>query len=523
VEVAGPVKVLLFQALIGERHIPLGLLYIAKTLEGKGVLVKICDPNLFLNSEGHGLIQEKTIRDLCGGFDLIGFSSYRYSFPADRALMNYAKTPERTVIAGGWGPTIDPDLYLDNSSADLLVLGVHMQALETMGEIVDLLEGRINIDQTHGIAYRRRGEKVKTMRIFPPEAPALDWKIGRYGLDVEEYKERGTLIVPVLGAIASCPNYYGDGCLYCSIAKIIQGYKGELKEGFVKLSERLRAFDVDRIMQDMENALMELEAERICFSFVDDAMTPKNFRKLYEALLKEDLIDTIDSIKFQTRPDLAISILRQIKEKHRGKFIVDVGLEFYSQRDLDFCRRNITRKQMDAAIRALKGFKQWKAYTILTTPVSSALDVEENILLNLRCIEAGALTSPNPCLQEPGSLLLDILSPENLVYDSQGGVKLAKRFRLLNDHKNILAMIEKYKAMVKKKIEESAKEREEYLSSFKASADELQRMADRLELDMRILGKAESYQELLDSLTKLERIVQEDYEHYTKLKGTLIS
>jgi len=517
------VKALLFQALIGERHIPLGLLYIAKILEGKGVLVKICDPNLFLDSEGHGLIQEKTIRDLCGGFDLIGFSSYRYSFLADRALMNYAKTLKRTVIAGGWGPTIDPDLYLDNSPADLLVLGVHMQALSTIGEIVDFLEGRINIDHIRGIAYRWRGGKVKTVRVFPAEVPVLDWKIGRYGLDVEGYKERGTLIVPVLGAIASCPNYYGDGCLYCSIAKIIQGYKGEFEGSFVELSERLRAFDVDRIRQDMENALMELEAERTCFSFVDDAMTPKNFGKLYEALLKEDLMDTVDSIKFQTRPDLAIGILKQIKKNHRDKFIVDVGFEFYSQRDLDFCRRNTTRKQMDEAIRALKGFKQWKAYTILSTPVSSALDVEENILLNLRCIEAGALTSPNPYLQEPGSMLLDVMPPENMVYESQGGVKLPKRFRLLHDHQNILAMIEKYRGIVKKRMEEGAKEREEYLSSFKVSADELQRMADRLELDMRILGKAESYQELLDSLTSLERIVQEDYEHFTRLKSTLIS
>jgi len=513
-------RTLLFQALIGERHIPLGLLYIANILEGKGVAVKICDPNLFLDSEGHGLIQEKTIRDLCGGFDLVGFSSYRYSFPADRALMNYAKTPERTVIAGGWGPTIEPDLYLDNSPADLLVLGVHMQALDTMGEIVDLLEGRINIDCIQGIAYRRRGEKVKTGRVFPAEVPVLDWKIGRYGLDVEGYKERGTLIVPVLGAIASCPNYYGNGCLYCSIAKIIQGYKGKPKGRFAKLFKRLRAFDVDRIMQDMKNALTELEAERICFSFVDDAMTPKNFRKLYQALLKEGLMDTIDSIKFQTRPDLAIGVLKQIKGEHRDKFIVDVGFEFYSQRDLDFCRRNITRKQMDEAIRALKGFKQWKAYTILATPVSSALDVEENILLNLRCIEAGALTSPNPCLQEPGSMLLDVILPENLVYDNQGGVKLTKRFRLLNDHQNILTMIEKHKGIVKRRLEESAKEREEYLSSFKVSADELQRMADRLELDMRILGRAESYQGLLDSLTKLERIVQEDYEHYTRLEST---
>ncbi|RLF20341.1 MAG: hypothetical protein DRZ82_02725 [Thermoprotei archaeon] len=509
----------LFPALHGERDLPLGLLYIAQTLIEHGYQVRIVDLNLHVG-KNIDLGRISAIRDA----DLFGFSSYRYTMSADISIAWQVRLiNDSPMIWGGWGPTTNPLLYIRYAPADIIIPGVHMQAPKVMLDVVKCIEKRRDISIVKGIVYRDGDIIVDTgLGEIPDRIPPLKWDIiSHVDLALEDYIEDGVLLVPILGALASCPKYYESPCIYCSIGRVISEYKITYGTNrFNELMQRLMQFDVDRIIQDMENAIVYFndvlkdKLKRISFTLVDDAVTPENFLKLYKKLVENGLINEFSFMKFQTRPEYIPKILKNIRREHRSKFIMDVGFEFFSERDLLFTNRGSNPNMLANILRELSEKRvHWTGYVILATPVTTAEDLEKNINLAINIAYNSDLLRCNPYLLEEDTYIPLKYGWKAIewkcikIYSEHGQVTVVvpHRPRFFIGNKEIERMIK----VIDYYIEKVEKLRE------KAFQKASKIIAERGEIDLNdsigTVTRVYSLGELRDSLMKLRKALVEDY------------
>ena len=408
------VIVTLITPLHGEVDIPLGLLYIANVLRSIGVEVRIIDLNLVRNIELSPSKNPELHRMLLES-DAIGFSSFKSTIKQDITLMVEVsrelekRGEEKLLFAGGWGPTIMPKTYLEYSPVKIVFLGVHGQPLNTIRSLPEILQNmEASLSKIEGIAHKgSNGEIiVKDMSEVPEKLKPLDWRVL---LNVypsfKKYVEDDTIVIPFIGCLAPCPKYYVKPCIYCSIGRIIQEYKVAYGEKYHVMVRRLTKLDLERLKVEMKKALDFIQdymnVKRICFMLVDDTITPKNFELIYNMIKEEGIMDAIDSLKFQTRIDYVRHILDIVEEKDLKKIIVDVGIEFYSDNDLNVTRRGYSKIEIKQSLRKIL-LKEpiWTAYMILSTPWSRSSDIEDNIGLALELAYKAYLVRCNPYLLE---------------------------------------------------------------------------------------------------------------------------
>ncbi len=406
--------VTLMTPLHGEVDIPLGLLYIASMLRSVGVEVRIVDLNLIRDIELSPKKSPELYRMLLES-DAIGFSSFKSTIKQDITLMvEIAKEfekrgEEKLLFAGGWGPTIMPKIYLKYSPIKIIFLGVHGQPLNTIRSLPEILQNmEISLSKIEGIAYKKSNGEiiVKNISEVPEKLKPLDWRIL---LDIypsfKKYIEDDTIVVPFIGCLAPCPKYYVKPCIYCSIGRIIQEYKAVYGEKYHVIVKRLTKLDLERLKVEMKKALDFIQdymnVKRVCFMLVDDTITPRNFELIYNMVKEEGIMDAIDSFKFQTRVDYVGHILDVIDEKDLEKIIVDVGIEFYSDNDLNVTRRGYSKIEIKQSLRKISSKEPiWTAYMILSTPWSKSSDIEDNIRLALELAYKAYLVRCNPYLLE---------------------------------------------------------------------------------------------------------------------------
>ncbi len=512
----------LFPAIHGEKDLPLGIIYIAQKLYELGFNVKIVDLNLFLDK---GEVDLRDLRRVVEQADLIGFSSYRSTIQADASIMWSIKDfmkDEAIMICGGWGPTLNPDLYLEVCPADIMVRGVHMQALEILELLTRFIRGEIAIEQVKGITARVGDTLLNTpLPMVPAEIPRVKWElIDRFGVDPHQYVEEGTILVPVLGALAPCPRYLsGMGCIYCSMARIVSEYQKIYGNSFHLVKERLARFDHDRVVDDIKSALnyfkrrLGRHLERVSITIVDDTMTPRNFELLYNSLMEDGLMDELGYIKFQTRPDMVERIVNLIDTKYRSKFIIDVGLEFLSSKDLTFTRRGYDKATILRAIDVLKSSGvRWTAYVILSTPFSRAEDLKSNIDLALEVAFKADLLRCNPYLLEENNALSLILDESDFTWHEvviDCVKKVTVRIPYRPRFKSSLEELKKMLSLVEDFITLTSELRGLVMHSLRE-----ENLVDRKE----DLVKLVNLEELLSALERLKKALNEDYIERVKGK-----
>jgi len=515
----------LFTALHGEVDIPLGLLYLAQLLIEHGHKVHVIDLNLYMN-KSIDLSKFKQLKES----DLIGFSSYRYTLSADVSISWRIKSiNDSIIVCGGWGPTLNPLLYLRYAPVDIVIPGVHMQAPKVLLSLAKCIERGDDISKVKGIIYKKGNMIIDNgLGEVPNNIPDIDWRvIDRIGLELEKYIENGILVVPILGALASCPKYYSVPCIYCSIGRIIMEYRVVYAHEFSNVIRRLMHFDVSRIMRDIKRALIYFnevlgsKLKRISFTLVDDAVTPTNFIKFYDRLVDEGLMDDISFIKFQTRPEYVPSIIKHIDRKYRTKFIIDIGFEFFSERDLSFTRRGNDSKIIINVLKELKKRKvHWTGYVILATPISNTSDVRSNIELALDIAYNSDLLRCNPyILEEDTSIPLEygweVIRWKSIKLLGRKGsekVKIPYRPRFLiskGEIRNVLHVIDKYLDRIDKLRDKAYEEAYSLIS-------------ERGELDLNdpinIVTRVYSLDELKRALLKLKEALIEDYSVKENIK-----
>ena len=522
-------RVLLLPSFHGESDLYLNLLYIAHFLEREGHKVTILDLNKFYDEKEERVrINEMLdqLREHVEQCDVIAMSSYKMYIHNDKLIYDKIRefSRDKPVLIGGWGPSCYPDVYVKYFKGSIVLRGVHGQAVRALINVLKIFNELSEIPLEYvknlkSVCLEHNGEIVINALddiIGSSELPILDWNIERFGLDFRDYiAEDGTIIIPVLGAVASCPKYYKNPCIYCSIGKQIRSYINEYGEKYFWKSvvPRLIYFDNDRILKDAENAIRQVssieDVSRIVLTLVDDCTIPTNLFKFIRGLVDKGLIDRIASIKFQTRPEYIRNILRFVREidpRIEEKLVIDVGVEFFSNRDLAFARRGYSTDAANECLEMLYRSKaRWTMYVILTTPVSTSEDFAINMENVLRWIDKTYLIRSNPYIFEEGTFVPEIIGSDNIKYVVIDSVEIPVRPRFVvscEEIKRILELVDYYADILS----------ETKVNIVRSLRDYLEKNSTLSESAMRLSLVLHNVEDLLSSLSMLKEALLEDLE-----------
>ena len=208
---------------------PIGIAYIAGTLQSAGIHVQVVDavgenpdqliPLDFCEGYSIGLSIPEIVDHIDPKCDVIGLSCmFSNSWPYDQRLINAIrkKFSKATIVVGGEHATACPDYILSTcDDVDVCVLG---EGEETFKELILALRAGISLEHIPGIVHRVNGQIVRNPtrdRIREIDDISLpDWDL----IPIENYMSRGlghgvsnTRNMPLM-ATRGCPYQ----CTFCS-------------------------------------------------------------------------------------------------------------------------------------------------------------------------------------------------------------------------------------------------------------------------------------------------------------------
>ena len=309
----------------------LGIEYLASMIELKGINVKLIDQWLTnINIEEIYRIIEKTSNVL-----FIGISCYMTNIKKSIELIKYIKDKYNIpVICGGFGPTFNPQFFLDNA-VDIVSIG---EGEKTIQDIVDYyLYKTIDINNIKGIAYNEHN-KIK----FSPQSILID-DLNKIPFPKRAFMNEINKRKCTVNVVTS------RGCSgRCEFCSVIQ---------FFKKSNGIcwRARSIENIIEE----LIILKNQNIKYvKFVDDSFIDGNrdieWCKIFLKQLKEKNINM--NFRGQIRADkVNKNILKYLRKA--GFFSFSVGIENGSKSVLKRINKKVS---LTDNIKALKYFKQNK-------------------------------------------------------------------------------------------------------------------------------------------------------------------
>jgi radical SAM superfamily enzyme YgiQ (UPF0313 family) len=307
---------------------PLGLCYVAATLEKEGYKVKIID-SFAENNSLNKIVQQ------CVSYqpDIIGITSFTGNFNLSVDLGSRLRKVGFLVVFGGVHPSLKPYESLQRKAADYVVVG---EGEPTVVELLDALSKNRDLSTVKGIAYLD-GNKIKinqprklleNLNILPfPALHLVDLTI--YKPSSVTYKNK-----PVFSVITSrgCPY----DCSFCLSKKIWGGI--------------CRKWSVQHIIYQIDMLVKKYSAKEI--AFVDDnfAVDHKWVEEFCKMLIAKKM--TITWSCFTRVDNVNERILRIMKQA--GCYRVLFGIESLEQTDLDFLNKMTTLKQIENAMRLTK-------------------------------------------------------------------------------------------------------------------------------------------------------------------------
>ncbi len=139
---------------------PMGLGYIAAVLEDNGHEVEIYNQDMHHYPDRHLTEHlDNNEFDVVGVSVIAGYYQYRKLLGISQAINRSRNRP--TYIIGGYGPTPEPEFFLNKTQADIIVMG---EGEETCVELFEVIANRTPLAGIQGIAYRDGGKVVVNPR-----------------------------------------------------------------------------------------------------------------------------------------------------------------------------------------------------------------------------------------------------------------------------------------------------------------------------------------------------------------------
>ena len=315
-------------------YFPLGLAYIARTLLNSGHEVEVLDINAYR------FTQEETIEKIRkSSFDIVGLTGLVTEYLQIKWLAGQIRKfhPETTIILGGGLATIAPELILEKSDIDIVVLG---EGEETIKELANAIGSGKSLSGVDGIWFKEKEVIKKNKQRAPIEKldeilfPARElFPIEKYlanpYLRLFDKDLRTTQIITSRG----CPY----NCIYC--------FKDMWGQKFRKRS-------ADNIIEEIISLKDKFNITGI--QIVDDlfVMDKKRVHEFCDKIKEQDIditwvangrVNVMDRPLFQ-------------KMRSAGCRVICYGIESGSQKILDSLNKGVTVSQAEKALQ-----ETWKS------------------------------------------------------------------------------------------------------------------------------------------------------------------
>jgi len=335
---------------------PLGLLYIASPLEKLGHNVKLID---FVAEQ----YTNEKLKNEVAGVDVVGITVTSHMASSVSKVTNLIKKfyPNKTVIIGGPHCTIQGKETLNEIKADIAVVG---DGEEVILEIVDVLNGKKDLSEVHGIFYREEG-KIKN-GLPPKEIEDLDslnfparhliknYTYGRDKISGVTFFARGK--ITTIMTTRGCP----FSCRFCVSKSIFK---------------RCRLRSAENVVKELE----EISKEYDSVFAVDDnfLMDKKRAHKIMDLLIEKklDLDIWVSGVRIT---DAEEELFKKMKKA--GVKSLEFGIESGNQEVLDYYNKRITLEQVRKTVKLSKkiGFLTIGNF-ILGAPIETDKHINDTI------------------------------------------------------------------------------------------------------------------------------------------------
>lgn len=376
---------------------PLGIAYLASSLESHGFQVKAVDMFDFSWDKARETLEREQA-------DIIGITclTEQRASPMELAKLSKAVNTGCIVIMGGIHPTIMYEQVLENWPVDFIVLG---EGEETIKELVICLKDKSDLEKVHGIAYKRADKVIKTpMRQLINDLDETPFPAYKY-FDFDKYTKYEILegkwngrslenlrfvpIVSTRGCVGSCQ--------FCSTPLFWQKW---------------RTRSAKNVVDEMEFLVKNFGCG--FFNFADDIFTVNKSRVI--DLCKEIINRKLDIIwDCETRVNF---IWEDMLDWMIGSgcYCISFGVESASETVLKAIKKKTTPEQI---ARAFKLTKQAGMKTKMLLMVGNPGESDNTVQDTVRMIETVRpdFISVSEAMVFPGTELYELAKQRNLVND----------------------------------------------------------------------------------------------------------
>ena len=340
---------------LGRKFLPLGLAFVAGTLEENGFEVQILD-NYLLKKPIEEVKQH--VKSLNPAIVGITCGSATYHKCVETAAAIKEVLPNCKIVVGGWHPSYLPDSMLQHSEIDYVVMGEGERAMVDLALHLTKGEKTKPIDQVPGVGYRKNGAIVKNPQKLIMDLDEIPYPARHlFNLDLYDRKMEFLDVEPVdiMSIIRGCP----FNCAFCETKKM--------------WGPSCRFFSPKRVVEEVKFMMNKYGSKGIYF--INDNFTIRKKETIeFCELMKQEKLDL--QWICDTRADM---VNREVLSKMReaGCKTIWFGIESGSPRILERINKNVT---MDTTEKAVKLCKQEKikvaASFMLGVPGETIADME---------------------------------------------------------------------------------------------------------------------------------------------------
>ncbi|MCX8151102.1 MAG: B12-binding domain-containing radical SAM protein [Candidatus Bathyarchaeota archaeon] len=343
---------------LGRKFPPLGLSYVAASLEKAGFQVQVLDNYLLKKPINEVKRLVKQINPEIVG---ITCSSSTYNKCVETATAIKEVAPACKIVVGGWHPSYVPDSMLQHAQIDYAIMGEGERAMVELAMYLFKGEKKVALDSIAGVAYKRDGKILKNTPQFIDNLDEIPFP-ARHLLPMELYERKMEFLdvepVDIMSIIRGCP----FNCAFCETRKM--------------WGPICRFFSPKRVIDEIKHLKDNYASKGIYFINDNFTIRKKETLELCE-LMKQEKLD-IQWI-CDTRADMVQRELL-VKMREAGCKTIWFGVESGSPRILQKINKNISLEQTEYAFKLCrKEGIQIACSFILGVPGETIQDMEATL------------------------------------------------------------------------------------------------------------------------------------------------
>ena len=313
----------------GRHFLPLGLAYVAASLEKAGFPVDVLDNYLLEKpiAEVKLLIKQRNpeiVGITCGS------ATYSRCIETSKAVKEML--PSCKVVVGGWHPTYEPESMLQHPEIDYVVMGEGERAMVELAAHITKGRTSKHLMDIAGLAYKNEGRIVKNPQRFINNLDEVPFP-ARHLLPMHLYARQIEYLevkpVDNMNIARGCPY----NCAFCETKQL--------------WGSACRGFSPKYVLEEIKHLMANFGTKGIYFINDNFTMRKKDTSELC-ALIRKEKVD-IEWV-CDTRVDLVTrEMLREMKTA--GCKTIWFGGESGSQRILDKLNKHVSLEQTETAFK----------------------------------------------------------------------------------------------------------------------------------------------------------------------------